>query len=255
MLGQNFLINEHAVGELVEAANISKNDVVVEVGPGTGIVTRELAKRAKKVIAIEKDPRVIPILQKELRGIDNVKIINQDILKFNPDSYSLQLTAYSLVGAPPYYLTSRLFRHFLENTQVQPIHIALIIQKEVAAKIVAKPPHSNLLAISVQLYGKPKIIKTIPKSAFWPRPKVDSAILVIKDIHKPKINEDKFFKIVRAGFSSPRKQLITNLVQKLELSRTKIEHLLKKLNIEPSRRAQTLTIDEWISLTKELNKY
>lgn len=253
VLGQNFLVDQRIIGELINSINISKKDTVVEVGPGIGTITKELAKTAKKVLAIEKDPHLIPVLQKELANFNNVEIINKDILKFNPASYGLEFTDYSLIGAPPYYLTSRLFRHFLQYPAVRPLGISVIIQKEVAEKIIAKPPHSNLLAISVQFYGEPHIIKIISKSSFWPSPKVDSAILIINKIHKPKINEDVFFKIVRTGFSSPRKQIITNLTQKLTLSRTKIKQSLKNLNIEPSRRAQTLTVEEWVSLSKQLN--
>ena len=251
VLGQNFLINEGVADELIKATCLTKDDTVVEVGPGTGVITKKLAQIAKKVIAVEKDPKLIPILQKELKTFLNIEIINEDILKFNPANYSLQTTClpdrqahYSLLGAPPYYLTGRLFRHFLESSPIRPTQIALIIQKNVAQRIVAKPPKSNILATSIQFYGEPSIINIISKNSFWPKPKVDSAILVIKDIKNPTTNEQSFFKIVRAGFSSPRKQLKTNLKQQFNLGTA--------LEIDLSRRAETLTIKEWAYLTEKL---
>lgn len=275
VLGQNFLIDERVIGELVDAADISKKDLVVEVGPGTGVVTRELAKQAKKVIAVEKDPKLVKLLQKEFKEVKNVTIIEGDILDFKIPNDKSQIinkilnlnnskNVYKVIGAIPYYLTSRLFRHFLQDLPIQPVSVTFVIQKEVAQKIVAKPPHSNLLAVSVQFYGEPHIVRAVSKSAFWPRPKVDSAILVVDDISKPNIDEKNFFTLLKAGFSSPRKQLATNLIQKLKLPpayrdargagrRAETEQLLKKLKIDPSRRAQTLTIEEWKKLTQQLN--
>lgn len=253
VLGQNFLIDNQFIEALIASADISKQDIVVEVGSGTGAITKNLAQDAGQVIAVEKDPNLIPILQKELKNFRNVKIINEDILNFNITSYELpacaetsagrQVTSYKVVGAPPYYLTGRLFRHFLEN-QNPPTVIALIIQKEVAQKIVAKSPKSNLLAVSVQLYGNPRIIKIVPRVAFWPRPKVDSAILLVENIKKPTIDEEKFFKVLKTGFSSPRKQLETNLRQKFTIP--------KGIDIDLSRRAQTLSLEEWKNLAKKL---
>jgi len=266
VLGQNFLINEDVVRLFVESANITKDDVVVEVGPGTGIITKELAKHAGQVLAVEKDPYMVRILQDELKELKNVRVINEDILKFqitnnpetnkqtsNDSNQTLKKTgAWKLVGAIPYYLTGRLFRKFLEETENRPELISVIIQKEVAEKITAKPPKMNLLAISVQLYGVPKIIKKVPKEFFWPRPKVDSAILAVENIKKPEVDGKKFFKVVRAGFSAPRKQLISNLSKKLDISREEAEKVLKKCDVEPQRRAETLSVEEWIKLTSKL---
>src|SRR3989338_4652463 len=195
VLGQNFLINEGVADELIKATCLTKDDTVVEVGPGTGVITKKLAQVAKKVIAVEKDSKLIPILQKELKTFRNIEIVNEDILKFDVKSFKLpayrtgrQVSNFKLVGAPPYYLTGRLFRHFLELSLIRPTQISLIIQKNVAQRIIAKPPKSNILATSIQFYGEPSIINIISKNSFWPRPKVDSAILVIKDIKNPTTN-------------------------------------------------------------------
>lgn len=249
ILGQNFLMDENAIGALVETAEIEPEDIVVEVGPGTGAITKLLAQRAKRVIAVEKDKRLIPVLQKELAEYKNTEIINADILKFQPNTCNPKPDTYILAGAPPYYLTARLFRHFLQEMETPPVTMALIIQKEVAEKITARPPHMNLLAISVQLYGMPKIKKVIKKGAFWPRPKVDSAIITVKNIEKPHgINEKAFFRLVRAGFSSPRKQLAHNIAANFKIPRMEAVTWLISSGIDPTSRAETLTLEAWRKL-------
>ena len=253
LLGQNFLINESVAGSLVETAGIGKNDTIVEVGPGTGTITKLLAEHAGRVIAVEKDRRFIPILKEELKALKNIEVVNDDILGFNPARYEIRDMRYKLVGAPPYYLTARLFRHFLQDTPVQPVLIALIIQKEVAQNIIAKPPDMNLLAVSVQLYGESKIEKIIKKGSFWPSPRVNSALITVKNIQKPQnVDEKEFFKIVRAGFASPRKQLTPNLVSGLKISRIDSKNLLESAGIAPSARAETLVVGDWLNLYTKL---
>ncbi|MFN3302081.1 MAG: 16S rRNA (adenine(1518)-N(6)/adenine(1519)-N(6))-dimethyltransferase RsmA, partial [Patescibacteria group bacterium] len=170
----------------IKSANLSKDDVVLEIGPGTGILTLELAKRAKKVIAVEKDEKMIEILKDVLKnsGIQNVQIIKGDILKLLTSHFQLP-TSFKVVGNIPYYLTSRLLRNLLELKK-KPKLIVLMVQKEVAQRICAKPPKMNLLAVSVQFYGKPEIVSYVSKKSFWPRPKVDSAIIKISEIKRPK---------------------------------------------------------------------
>ena len=253
LLGQNFLINESVAGSLVETAGVGKNDTIVEVGPGTGTITKLLAEHAGRVIAVEKDRRFIPILKEELKALKNIEVVNDDILGFNPARYEIRDMRYKLVGAPPYYLTARLFRHFLQDTPVQPVLIALIIQKEVAQNIIAKPPDMNLLAVSVQLYGESKIEKIIKKGSFWPSPRVNSALITVKNIQKPQnVDEKEFFKIVRAGFASPRKQLTPNLVSGLKISRIDSKNLLESAGIAPSARAETLVVGDWLNLYTKL---
>jgi 16S rRNA (adenine1518-N6/adenine1519-N6)-dimethyltransferase len=247
-LGQNFLIDKNILRKIIEAAELSKRDVVLEVGPGIGNLTIELAKKVKKVVAVEKDERMVEILKERLKEekIENVEIVNEDILKFLP-SFKLR-RSYKVVANIPYYLTSRLIRNLLEAKR-RPRLIVLMIQKEVAQRICAKPPKMNLLAVSVQFYAKPKIVSYVSKNSFWPRPKVDSAIIKIEP-RETKFNANLFFKIVRAGFSHPRKQLINNLSRKLGRKKEEIKKLLSQLGISPKKRAEELSIEDWMKLTK-----
>jgi 16S rRNA (adenine1518-N6/adenine1519-N6)-dimethyltransferase len=250
-LGQNFLIDKNVLRKIVKAAELSRDDVVLEVGPGIGNLTIELAKRAKKVIAVEKDKRMVEILKGRLKEekIENVEIVNEDILKFLPSFEPGG--SYKVVANIPYYLTSRLIRNLLEIER-KPKLIVLMVQKEVAQRICAKPPKMNLLAVSVQFYSKPEIISFVSKNCFWPRPKVDSAIIKISNITEQKTtnNEELFFKIVKAGFSQPRKQLINNLSKKLEIEKKRIRNWLLKNKISPTKRAEALSIEDWKKLTK-----
>lgn len=252
VLGQNFLIDKKAVDLLIESAEIKKDDVVVEVGPGTGVITEELTKHAGEIFAIEKDPKMVALLKDEFKNKNNIRIIEEDILEFSISSFQFpKNTRYKVVGNPPYYLTARLFRYFLEETENTPSTVALIIQKEVAEKIASKPPKMNLLAVSVQLYGRAKVIKKVPRNSFWPQPEVDSAILVISDIKKPGVDEKDLFRMVRAGFSNPRKQLANNLSSHLNIKKDETEKRLLSLNIDPKRRAETLTIQDWIHIANK----
>jgi 16S rRNA (adenine1518-N6/adenine1519-N6)-dimethyltransferase len=249
-LGQNFLIDKNVLRKIVEAAELSKNDTVLEVGPGIGNLTIELAKKVKKVIAVEKDERMIEILKERLKEerIKNVEIVNEDILKFLPSFKERR--SYKVVANIPYYLTSRLIRNLLEIER-KPKLIVLMVQKEVAQRICAKPPNMNLLAVSVQFYAKPEIVSFVSKNCFWPRPKVDSAIIKISNIkkQKPTKEEKLFFEIVKAGFSHPRKQLINNLSKGLKKNKKIVEEWLLNCGISPDKRAENLSIEEWKRLT------
>lgn len=227
-LGQNFLVNRHIADKIIESAELSKKDVVLEIGPGIGNLTLELAKKAGKVIAVEKDRKMAELL--------DVESINEDILKFNafPERYKV-------VANLPYYIASHAIRKLLE-TENQPQLMILMVQKEVGQRICAKPPDMSLLAVSVQFYSSPKIVSYVKKEDFWPKPKVDSAILKITDIRK-KEDSSSFFKIVKAGFSNPRKQLLNNLSK--VLSKDKVSKILLENNINPSQRPETLSIEDW----------
>jgi len=251
-LGQNFLVSRGICKTIVETAEISKRDIVLEVGPGVGNLTVELAKKAKKVIAVEKDKKMIEILKDVLKNanVRNVKIVQGDILKLKPKTFDLKI--YKLVANIPYYLTSRLVRKFLEE-KIKPRLIVLTVQKEVAQRICAKPPKMNLLAVSVQFYASPKITSFISKKCFWPSPKVDSAIIKIvlpKSVPLISVGLSLFFKIVRAGFSQPRKQLVNNLSKGLGIEKIKIKRWLLIEGIKPERRAESLNIENWINLAK-----
>ena len=256
-LGQNFLVNKGAVKMVINAADIKPDEVILEVGPGLGALTKELAKKAKKVIAVEKDRKMVEILKETLKGFENIEIVRGDILKLK-----LQIPKpYKIVANLPFHLTAPVIRKFLESANT-PEEMILVVQKEVGQRICARVPDMNLLAISVQVYAEAEIANYVSKKSFWPRPKVDAAIIKIQ-IPKSKFQNfakfglakektDLFFKVVRAGFSQPRKQLINNLSQGLKLNRVKVEGWLKKNGIHSTQRAETLTLKDWIKLTKSI---
>lgn len=249
-LGQNFLIDKNILDKIINTADLKKDDIVLEVGPGIGTLTQELAKKAGKVIAVEKDAKMVEILRETLSEYKNVKIENCDILKFI-ENWKLKIKNYKVIANIPYYLTSHLIRIFLEAKN-PPTEIVLLIQKEVAKRIVAKPPNMSLLSVSVQYYAEPKIISYVSKNCFLPPPKVDSAIIKLSQIHAnlPQIDTNLFFKIAKAGFSQPRKQLANNFARNLKLSKEEVASWLSKNNIKPAQRAETLCVQDWERLTK-----
>lgn len=258
-LGQNFLVDKRVLNKIIATAELKLDDIVLEVGPGIGNLTLELAKRVKKVIAIEKDSRMVEVLEKVLdeQGIKNVQIIQADVLKIKNWKFNknlkLKIKNFKVVANLPYYIVSPTIRKFLEIDEVKPRQLVLMVQKEVAQRICAKPPDMNLLAVSVRFYATPKIISYVSKKCFFPQPKVDSAILRIAPLinaDRKLINADLFFKIVRAGFSHPRKQILNNLSEGLKLNKTEIITWLLKNNIQPSQRAETLSIEDWLRLAK-----
>jgi len=254
-LGQNFLINENVLKKVVEAADISKKDYILEIGPGLGSLTIPLAEQTKKVVAVEKDPKLCIVLRKVLKnkGVRNVEIIEADILKLSDKELSKILPKkYKLTANIPYYLTSFLIRKFLESKRI-PEQIVLTVQKEVAQRICAKPPKMSLLAVSVQFYGKPEIFSYISKSSFWPRPEVDSAVLkIIPKPMRPAADSARFFRMAKAGFSHPRKQIINNLSDELDIDKEIMKKQLLIWGIRPSRRAETLSLNDWQKLAKNI---
>jgi len=255
-LGQNFLISKTVLNKIIKAADLKKTDIVLEIGPGIGALTKELAKKAGKVIAIEKDIKMIEILKKTLKDFNNIEIIHADILKFNLDAKNLDARRYKVVSNLPYYITSPVIKKFLECDN-PPTQMLLMVQKEVAQRICAKPPRMNLLAVSVQFYSQPKIISYVSKNCFWPRPKIDSAIIKIVQRYSAygsALFSERFFKIVKAGFAHPRKQLVNNLSNGLELEKPLAKKWLLKNNIHPTQRAQTLYSKDWLKLAKTFKK-
>ncbi len=254
-LGQNFLIDKKVLQKIIEAGDIKPADIILEVGPGIGTLTYELAKKAKKIIAIEKSETMCEVLKETLKDFTNVEIINDDILKVS--SFKFQVSSYKVIANIPYYLTSPLIRKFLETPPSggQPQEIILMVQKEVAQRICAKQPNMNLLAVSVQFYAEPKIISYVSKNCFWPAPKIDSAIINITPQKKSTVDPDMFFKVVKAGFSQPRKQLVNNLttlkkINGVKLTKEEIFNWLSKNNLKSNQRAESLTIQDWINLTE-----
>ena len=250
-LGQNFLLEKRVAAKMLRAAELSLEDTILEIGPGIGTLTKELAKNAGRIIAVEKDPAMIKILRETTKTLSNIKIIQADILSLS--LLRLAKEGYKVVANLPYYITSPVIRMFLEAKLPKPELMIFMVQKEVAQRICAKPKDMNLLAVSVQFYAEPKIVSFVSKGAFWPRPKVDSAILkLVPKKELPPVNPALFFRIVKAGFKQPRKQLGNNLMQGLKLKREEIETWLSQVNIAPTQRAETLSLKDWISLTKSL---
>jgi len=263
-LGQHFLADFGVLKKVILAAELKKDDIILEIGPGTGILTKELAKTAKKVIAIEKDQKMCRVLKDLLKcwNVENVEIVQGDILKSNIQ-YLISNIHYKVVANLPYYITSPVIRKFLE-AESPPELMVLMVQKEVAKRICASPPDMNLLAVSVQFYAKPKIIGYVSKKSFWPKPKVDSAIIKLTPINTNRSTDPhEFFKVAKAGFSQPRKQLINNLGQLFhdrekvdpKETREKIKQWLLKNAIQPEQRAESLSIDDWLELAKTFKNY
>lgn len=259
-LGQNFLINPHILDKIVSAAEVSGNDTILEVGPGTGLLTKKLAEKAKKVIAIEKDHRLIEPLKETFKDCPNVEIIEGDILEFDmvPMLITWAPCQYKIVANIPYYITSNFLRKVFESASwrmAQPELIVLTIQKEVAQRIIAKPPHMNLLALSIQYYSEPEIIGYISKNNFRPIPKIDSAIIKLKpkiNEHENKEHEKKLFDLMHIGFSEKRKQLLPLLIKGLGLSKEGILESFQKLGISPTIRAENLSLEQWELLKSNL---
>ncbi len=251
--GQNFLVNKGVLKKIIDASDLKKDDIVLEVGPGLGVLTLELAKKVKKVVAVEKDKNMVRVLREVLKreGVKNVEVLNEDILKL--DFKKLKLKKYKVVANIPYYLTSALIRKFLESEK-QPEKIVLMIQKEVAQRI-CETKKMSLLSLSVQFYAIPRLLFKVSKGSFFPSPKVDSAVIEItpkKELSLPKKDTEKFFKIVKAGFFAPRKQLLGNLVKELSLDKEKLKSVFEKINLDLKIRAEDLKEKNWIDLVKNI---
>jgi 16S rRNA (adenine1518-N6/adenine1519-N6)-dimethyltransferase len=256
-LGQNFLVDEGALARIVEAAEISPEAYVLEVGAGPGGLTRRLAQAARGVAAVEIDGRLVPILRHVVENFPNVYIHQGDILEVSPaqllqDAGAKPGDEYLVVANIPYYITSLLIRHLLE-AQRKPSRLVLTLQQEVVERICAEPGSMSLLALSVQVYGEPERAARIPAGAFYPPPKVDSAVLRVRLHPQPLIpvgELDTFFHLAKAGFSQKRKTLRNALAGGLRLKPMEAAALLKSAQIDPMRRAQTLDFDEWGRLTR-----
>ena len=245
-LGQNFLQDHFALEKIATAAEIQADDYVLEIGPGLGSLTRYLAVSARQVTAVELDPDLLNPLKAVLTPHPNVRIIHGDILELCVADLVDQ-SGYIVAANIPYNITSAIIRHLLESDP-KPRRIVLTIQKEVAERICAKPGDLSLLALSVQVYGSPSIQAKIPAGAFHPIPNVDSAILRIDIYDQPLVSAEMlstFFKLIKAGFSQKRKTLRNSLSSGLHIKPQDAETLLNKSNIDPMRRAETLSIAEW----------
>ena len=247
--GQNFLIDRSVLRQIVDAAEIDPAEQVLEVGAGTGVLTRELAQRARRVVAVELERDMLALLAKTTGTYANVELVARNLLYLDPTEI-FGAEAYKLVANLPYYITAPTFRHFLESAN-PPRLIVVMVQQEVAQRIVARPGDLSLLAVSIQFYGQPRIVAHVPAKAFYPAPKVDSAILRI-DVNAETpltlAERDSFFKVVQAGFSERRKQLHNALASGLHRKNEDVRTWLTAAHIDISRRAETLSIEEWLRL-------
>ena len=249
-LGQHFLVDEAILDTILVAAELSPEDIVIEIGPGLGVLTSELARRAGKVVAVELDTKLASLLKRRLASLPNVDVINADILKVSPLQLLERKSDYKVVANLPYYITSPILRHFVEASP-KPSLMVVMVQKEVGEAIVAGPGKMSLLAVSLQVYSKPKIISHVPSQSFYPPPKVDSAIVRFDLLPEPAVNVadiNGFFDVVKRGFSSPRKQLHNSLAQGMGVKPAEVASLLERAGIESQRRAETLSLEEWARL-------
>lgn len=254
-LGQNFLTDPALLEKIVRIAGVSPEDTVLEIGAGLGHLTAQLAERARSVTAVEFDGRFLPILAEQLAAYPNVTLVEGDILQLEvPDL--LQDDGYLVVANIPYYITSRIIRKLLEAS-LKPRGIVLTIQYEVAQRICADAGKLNLLALSVRMYGSPSLETRIPAGAFYPPPKVDSAVIKIT-LHPepllPSEERETFFELIKAGFLHKRKTLRNSLSKGLGWAPKRASALLNSGGIDPGRRAETLSLEEWIHLTSVYDK-
>lgn len=251
--GQNFLRDARYLRRIVEAAELTADDTVVEVGPGLGHLTRELSARAGRVIAIEIDHGLAALLRETLAPLANVQLVESDVLETDVPAL-VGGSPYKLVANLPYYITSPVLRHFIEESPVHPKLVVVMVQREVAERMLAKAGDMNLLAVSVQVFGRPRVVTFVPAQAFYPTPKVDSAVVRIDVYERPRVASDldTFFRVTHAGFSQARKQLHNSLSQRLSLPGEAVMAALEAARVEPQRRPQTLSVEEWDRVTREL---
>ncbi len=257
-LGQNFLRSTETVDKIIDVSGIFPGDIVVEVGPGEGMLTNALLNAGAHVIAIEKDTRCIPLLMDRFSDAlrdEHLILIEGDILarKITDDLFDgilSRIPSYKVVANIPYYITGMLFRYFLEEHR-PPSQLTFLVQKEVAEQIVSRNKKETILSLSIKVFGDPVYVATVPKESFDPVPKVDSAILMIQNINKEKLgmlSEKQFFTIIKAGFRAKRKMLIGNLAEGLDHPKEKLGELFLKLGIDPKARGEDLSIETWIKL-------
>lgn len=273
-LGQNFLRDEKVLRKIIEAADLQADDFVIEIGPGEGALTEKLAERVQKIIAIEIDTSLIPRLKRKFGDTKNIVIIEGDVLKINLHKLlgsegstfgvlkvepSRNPQNYKVVANIPYYITSPIIRLFLES-EFPPAEMILMVQKEVAERIVAKPGQMSLLTLAVQYYAQAELLFIVDRKSFYPAPEVDSAVIRItpsppsplpigERVAEGRVRDKKFFRLARAGFSAKRKTLLNNLSSGLHLDKAAVEEKLKTAGLKPTARAQELSVEDWKKLS------
>lgn len=261
-LGQNFLIDENIINKILDGAEISKDDMVLEVGPGIGTLTQYLGESSKKVLAIEIDQSLLPILEETLGGYDNIEVINGDVLKLDLNSIveeKLGGERVKVIANLPYYVTTPIIMRFLEE-EVPVKDIVVMVQKEVADRMKASPRTKDYgaLSVAVQYYCTPEIVTRVPRSVFIPQPNVESTVIRLKVLDRPRIDiDDKetFFKVVKASFAKRRKTLLNSLsMSDIGLDKAAIKKALEDSNIDPRRRGESLEIEEFAILAENISK-
>ncbi len=261
-LGQNFLLDAQVMERILEASDLGPEDIVLEVGPGLGLLTRRLAEKAAAVVAVELDRKMLAILGDTLAATPNAHVVQGDILQVDPAATisrvlglaSGETPRYKVVANLPYYITSAALRHLLGG-RARPKSLTVMVQQEVAERITAAPGKLSLLAISVQVYGQAALVYHVPAHAFYPPPKVNSAVLRIDVYAEPQVPEEemeRFFRVVHAGYAQKRKQLRNSLAHALHLEAETVLAALAEAGVSPERRPETLSIAEWQRLARNL---
>jgi len=255
-LGQNFLVDSASLRKVIQAADLAQDEHVLEIGAGLGSLTVLLAQAVRQVVAVELDADLIAPLQEVLSPYPNVRLIHGDILQLEPATLFAEAgVSFSVVANIPYYITAAILRHLLEGEQ-RPRQMILTLQLEVAQRICALPGEMSLLALSIHLYGTPSIVARIPAGAFYPKPKVDSAVLRLAVAAQPRLADTElFFRLAKAGFSQKRKTLRNALAGGLQIPVSQALQVLEAAQIEPNRRAETLSLEEWGRLVESARAY
>ncbi len=245
-LGQHFLTSTRALDVIVDAGDIQDTDTILEIGPGKGVLTKRLLERAGKVIAVEKDDELFETLKRDTQD-PNLELVHKDILEFDPPE-----TPYKLIANIPYNITGAILEKFL-SCDNQPKRVVLLVQKEVAERIVARNDKESILSISVKIYGEPKYVEKVLAGSFSPAPRVDSAIILISDIFKSRlggVEEEKFFRFLKAGFASKRKKLSSNLSKVAPKER--VLEVFQELGLDENLRAEDLKVEKWVEIVSKL---
>jgi 16S rRNA (adenine1518-N6/adenine1519-N6)-dimethyltransferase len=251
-LGQNFLVDDTIRDRIVEAAAISNADTLLEIGPGLGVLTEKLAGLARSVVAVELDENLVKRLQNKLAGIATLRIVHADILKVDLMALMGQEAQYKVVANIPYYITSPILRYFMQN-ELKSELMVIMMQEEVAEDVTAGPDHMTFLSVSMHLFSRPEVVFKVKADSFYPRPKVDSAVVRFNMLKKPAVpvtDVEGFLQFVHAGFAAPRKQMRNSLAIGLKIEVEQALRLLEKADIDPQRRPETLTLNEWFELCR-----
>ncbi|MFA6227403.1 MAG: 16S rRNA (adenine(1518)-N(6)/adenine(1519)-N(6))-dimethyltransferase RsmA [Candidatus Paceibacterota bacterium] len=264
-LGQNFLKNEGVLQKIADAGELSASDIVLEVGPGEGVLTKKLLEKAGKVIAVEKDHRLISVLQEKFASEiseGKFEIFEGDILESDAEKWGIKDGKFKIVANIPYYITGQFFRKFLSGP-IKPTRMVILVQKEIAERIVARDGKESLLSISVKAYGEPRIVAKVSKGSFVPAPKVDSAVILIDNISRKRFEgslggdtsklEERFFEILHAGFAHKRKVLISNLREKFSegIRGKDLQQIFSAIDLDPKIRAEDVSLEKWFSITRQ----